>query len=643
MMQIATSSQKSIWYHHIGKGVALLASTGAALVSIISALYSYGMLGNSESHQSIGNLGAAWVRLRPAIDTATAIGDTIHFAATIADKNGSILVGARPTWTTGDSTIATVGADGAVIARGPGLTTVSAVVGTLVANSKVFVKQKSAGVLVSSPAGDTAVVLVEGGQLQLRARPLDARGHGIAQSGAITWHVDDSTVAGLDAKGLVTGRNAGRTVVSAGIDGASGYLPVAVITTATALAPVAGMTQRVEAGHALPQKIVVRATTRKGGPAAGKNVTFRLSDGQGLVEPATAITDADGRARTTWTLGNYPGRQTLLASVENVDSALAIVAEADPVASNTRVTPLVADLRARAGELLTDSIGVRVTDTTGRVLPDVPVRWTALDGTVEAVTPRTDSLGIAHARWSLTKKTGTQRLRAHVGAQTTGRGIDPVTVSVTALAGSVVGVELLSGDKQRSPAGSPLPKPIVLRVVDANGNGAADVAVVLALSGGSVSDTSLRTDSLGMVNTRWTMGRSAGDHTLAVHVDGVKKLIKVTARATPGAAANLSFDDAPSNEKGALPKIRRLFAIVTDVYGNPVPDASVMLSVKTGIVTPARAVTDARGRIAVRWALGTKTGEQTLRGTVRTTDVKGAYVTQLATAHDPKTDRRRRQ
>src|SRR5205814_8259914 len=32
---------------------------------------------------------------------------SIHYAATVTDKNGSILVGARPVWTTGDSSIAT--------------------------------------------------------------------------------------------------------------------------------------------------------------------------------------------------------------------------------------------------------------------------------------------------------------------------------------------------------------------------------------------------------------------------------------------------------------------------------------------------------------------------------------------------------
>src|SRR6266581_7369855 len=125
------AAKRAQWLKHTAKLVAVGASSGAALVSIFTALYSYGMIGHAESHQSIGNMGAAWVGLRPQIDTATAISDTVHYAATVTDKNGSILVGARPVWTTGDSTIATVLSDGSVIAHGPGKTMVSVVVGKL--------------------------------------------------------------------------------------------------------------------------------------------------------------------------------------------------------------------------------------------------------------------------------------------------------------------------------------------------------------------------------------------------------------------------------------------------------------------------------------------------------------------------------
>src|SRR6185503_5536454 len=178
----------------------------------------------------------------------------------------------------------------------------------------------------------------------------------------------------------LTGRSAGRTVIGAKIDGVSGRTSVSVVTPATAIDLVAGINQRALAGKTLPQAVVVRATNRRGGPASGKKVTFRLTDGQGSVDPASATTDADGRARATWTLGSYPGRQTLFATVENVDSSLAVMAEADPVPANTRVVSLVDRLTGQAGGALPDTVAIRVTDSAGRVLGDVPVRWTAVDG-----------------------------------------------------------------------------------------------------------------------------------------------------------------------------------------------------------------------------------------------------------------------
>src|SRR5438874_5786986 len=179
MKDTLSAAKRAEWIKHMAKVVAVTASSGAALVSIFTALISYGVIGQAESHQSIGNIGAAWVGLRPAIDTATAIGDTVHYAATVTDKNGSILVGARPVWTTGDSTIAVVLQDGSVVARGPGRTMVSVVVGKLVAHSTIVVKQVVAKVDVGRATGDSLIQLSEGGELQLRARAMDSRGYPI--------------------------------------------------------------------------------------------------------------------------------------------------------------------------------------------------------------------------------------------------------------------------------------------------------------------------------------------------------------------------------------------------------------------------------------------------------------------------------
>jgi hypothetical protein len=630
MAQTLTAEKKSVWFRHVGKAVTLAASSGAALVSIFTALYSYGVIGHSESHQSIGNLGAAWVGLRPAIDTANAIGDTVHYAATVTDKSGSILVGARPTWTTGDSSVATVQSDGSVIAQGPGKTIVSVVVGNLVTHSTVVVQQRVAKVEVGRAESDSLIVVAEGTDLQLVARAFDARGNLIAGLSPV-WHVDDNTVASLDSSGVITGRNAGRTVIAAKIDGVGAKSWVSVVTPAAAIALVAGSSQRALAGRALAQAVVVRATNRRGAAASGKRVTFRLGEGQGAVDPASAVTDADGRARTNWTLGLYPGRQTLLASVENVDSALAIQAEADPVAANTRVAALTDSLSGHAGEELADTVSIRVTDSAGRALGDIPVRWSVLDGgSIQATDSRTDSLGIARALWTLSRKTGLQRVRAQVGAAP-GLGIPPVTIAAAALAGAPAGIVVSAGDGQRAAAGAELPKTLVLKVVDENGSGVSGALLALAPSGGALVDSALTADSLGYARTRWTMGHSAGEYTLAVHVDGVKQLAKLVAHAVPAAAANLAFDDVPGERHPREPaKSKRLIAIVTDVYGNPVPDARVNFSVKSGTVTPARTVSDAKGRASLTWKLGTKAGEQTLTGTVRGTDVTGDYVAEVS-------------
>lgn len=613
-------------FHGFGKVVAVAASTGAAIVSILTALYSYGMVGDPEAHQSFGNYGAAWVRLQPSVDTAFAIGDTVRFAATVADKKGSILIGADPTWTTGDSSIAIAQPDGAVIARRPGATTVSVIVGSLVATSRLIVKQRVEGVIISSSAGDTTLALLEGRELQLRARAVDARGFTVTQAGA-AWHVDDSTVATLDASGTLVARAAGRSVVTARIDDKMGYMPIAVVTTAANLDLVGGAGQRVAAGRALPQPIVIRATNRRGQPASGKTVTFRVAEGVGKVDPISAITDADGRARTTWTLGEIPGRQTLFATVENLDSATAIVAESDPIPANTRVAAMVDSLEGPAGERLGDTIAVRVTDSTGRALEDVPVQWTATnDGTLESLAPRTDSLGVARAVWTLGSRTGRQRARAQVGSGSASHGIPPVAISASALAGKPNDIVVVAGDRQKGPAGAALKKAIIIRVVDTNGNGVRDVPLVLSLSHGAVADSAPRTDSTGTATIRWIMGRSATAHSLAVHVSGIEKLLKVTAAASPAAAANLSFEDAPSPKNATRSRAKRVYALVTDAYGNPVADAPVMFSSRSGTVTPTRAVTDGKGRVLVTWVPRVSAEEQTLRGVVRSTDVMGTLV-----------------
>jgi hypothetical protein len=96
--------------------------------------------------------------------------------------------------------------------------------------------------------------------------------------------------------------------------------------------------------------------------------------------------------------------------------------------------------------------------------------------------------------------------------------------------------------------------------------------------------------------------------------------------AGPAVAAILSFDDSPGEPMSPHGKGKHLVALVTDAFGNPVPDARLSFSTHSGSVSPSRAVSDTKGRVRISWTLGTKPGDQSLTGSVQGTDVRGSFV-----------------
>ncbi|MFL5617334.1 MAG: hypothetical protein ACJ79A_02945 [Gemmatimonadaceae bacterium] len=614
----SAASAATPWYRQASKLVTAGATTGAACVSIVSFLYSFGIVGKSESHRTIGSLGVAWVGVRPALDTATAIGDTLHLAATITDRAGAILVGTSPTWSSENPGVALVRDDGSVVAQGPGTTTITVAVGGLVARSHIVVRQRVSSVDVIGADGTDAITLRELDRQSLRARARDARGHDVADASA-QWRVDDSSVVALDSAGIAIARTPGRTIVAAAVDGVIGHAALSVVAAPATIDLLSGAGQHAPAGRALPQNVVVRVISRRGLPVSGALVTFRLAEGDAVAEPASALSDADGRARTSWSLGGLPGSQSLVAMVQHLDSTLVVTAEADPLPANTRAAAVVEHPSGDVAVTLADAVQLRVTDTTGRVLPDVPVRWQALDGTVEPLAPRTDSVGIARARWTLGPAAGPQRLRAQVGTAH-GAAIPPVTITAMARAGAAARMVVVSGNRQHGTVGAPLRRPVVVRVLDAAGNGVTDAALVVSVASGSLLDTLVRTDSSGRAALSWTLGRSAGRHTLGVHMDGLAKSLDVEAWAQPGPPANLAFDEVRGSPVGASK--RKLVARVTDLYGNPVPNAKLGLTAKGGRVSPSRAVSDGRGTVPLMWAPGSGAA---LSGAIAGTDVHETY------------------
>jgi hypothetical protein len=85
--------------------------------------------------------------------------------------------------------------------------------------------------------------------------------------------------------------------------------PGAAKTIYFAAAPASGT-----AGRTLPRMVQVIVRDRFGNPVPKVAVRFAVAAGKAT--PVQAITDASGRASTTWTLGPKRGKQSLTAAVK---------------------------------------------------------------------------------------------------------------------------------------------------------------------------------------------------------------------------------------------------------------------------------------------------------------------------------------
>jgi hypothetical protein len=362
--------------------------------------------------------------------------------------------------------------------------------------------------------------------------------------------------------------------------------------------------------------------SRSGRPVQGVAVRFALEEGAGVTEPLVDSSDAQGIARTSWTLGSAAGRQSLSISAEGVGSPTVITAEAEPVAANTRLAIVNEELAGPSGGALPEPAVVRVTDSSGAALVDVPVSWAADDGgSVVAAEARTDSLGHTRARWTLGPRAGKQRAYVQVGSA---RVVPRFVVAATALAGRPATGQLVGTTKREGSVGKPLKPAVEILVLDKAKNPVPGVAVTLLPMTGEVTDSIVTTDSLGRVLVDWTMGRKAGSQRLSARVEGLERPIEISARARPAVAANLAFvEPKPGTEKRA---IQSLDVDLTDAYGNAVADQPVVFSTKFGSVSPARVMTDAKGRAHTRWTPGTKEGKRTLVAAVKGTEAKATFV-----------------
>lgn len=564
----------------------------SALATILTFARQEGMIG------PLALVGAdvAHLRISPTSDTAFALGDTLHFAVVATDTNGVALPSPAVSWGVSNIEVASIAPDGSVIAHRVGEASVVVTAGKASARATVVVRPRI--VELRRPA-DT-IPLPEGASTSLIAVPHDAHGTPVREM-IPHWRAFDTTIISLDTLGLATALRPGLVVAEARLDQASTQVVVRVTPVLGSLALGGGGGQHAPAGTGLPAPVVIRTLSRQGQPIP--DILVRATVDGGRLGGDTARSDADGNARFRWILGERPGGQYLTARADEIDSALTVRAEADPVAANTRFVLVDSIGTAAAGASLPGPVTVRVTDTLGQVLPDVPVRWLGMDGSrIVGTAARTDSLGLARATWTLGPKVGLNRGRLIAGPGNT----PAFPFTARSAAGAPARIVAVSGDRQRSTVLRSIVA--VVRVTDAQGNPVVGAALQSELPAGTATFLDPQTRADGSARVRWTLGPIAGDQSLDIRSGAVK--LRLTATALPAPASEVEIV-SPGISIVASPSIR-VVTQVSDSLGNPIRGVVVQPRVTGGTVTPLRATTGADGRASFTWAVARRQGDQTI-------------------------------
>jgi len=183
-------------------------------------------------------------------------------------------------------------------------------------------------------------------------------------------------------------------------------------------------------------------------------------------------------------------------------------------------------------------------------------------------------------------------------------------------------VEVVEGAGQTGTVFQPVAVRPAIRVVTGQGKPVKGEEVVFSVAsgGGQVSGNVVETDGKGVARVgTWILGTSAGEQSLQVRVANLP-LFTISAMAEPAGPSRITVREG-NEQTGVVgrgldtpPRV-----LVTDVYGNPVPGATVGFSVVEGsgrVVDPAPS-TDGEGMASPGvWTLGRRPGPNRLSASI---------------------------
>jgi len=387
---------------------------------------------------------------------------------------------------------------------------------------------------------------------------------------------------------------------------------------------VSGDGQSGTVGQALANPLVIKATDSKGKAIRNLVIEFRVTSGGGSTSPATATTNNQGFAQTSWTLGTstadtqrVQARAVSTGQLFGSFTATAVAGQPAAMVMNSADSQTTTRLTA-----VPIPPAVRITDQYGNPVPGKSVTFTIpfydVGGSVTGSPAVSDTVGIATLdSWVVGSAVGRHWVHARIPE------LPYVVVTFTALGTLETGARLAlhAGNNQVTQVGQFVPVHPAVRLTDASGAPIAGVQPTWqVVQGGGSFVNSLATDANGVATLgAWRLCCTPGTYRLRATVEGSPDTVFVAATGT--AANPNSIAVQAGNGQSAVTNTAVAIApavIVTDEFANPVPGVSVDFAVTAGggSVAGNPATTDTNGIARLgSWTLGSNEGSNTLRTT----------------------------
>src|SRR5213596_302811 len=170
----------------------------------------------------------ATVTLTPGSATVNE-GQTLQLTATLKDANGNTLVGRSITWSSSNTSAASMNGTGLVTGVTAGSATITATSEGKSGSSAITVVHMPVASVTVTPASGTVSA---GSSLPLTATPKDANGNPLVGR-TVTWQSSNTSAATVNGSGLVSGVAAGSATITATSEGQSGTSAITVTPPGT--------------------------------------------------------------------------------------------------------------------------------------------------------------------------------------------------------------------------------------------------------------------------------------------------------------------------------------------------------------------------------------------------------------------------